>query len=84
MHQASGPLHIKFRIVHNFMASATETELGLIFEIFKKTISIRTTIAVMLHPQPPTPVATYNSIVNIIVMGRPNKNIKITLYDKHC
>ena len=43
-----------------FMASATEAELGGLFEKYQKSTSMRTALAEMGHQQPPTPVAIDN------------------------
>ena len=51
------------------MASATEAELGGIFENCQETISIRTDLAEIGHPQQTTPVATDNTVANIIANG---------------
>ena len=50
----------------NVMASATEAELGGLFENCQKEISTRTTLADMGHQIPPTPVSTDNTAANRI------------------
>ena len=55
--------------MRNVMASATEAELGGFFENCQRVKSIRTALAEMGHPQPPTLVATYNTVTNRIVNG---------------
>ena len=62
-------VHVEFRIMRNVMASATEAELGGLFEIFQKSTSMRTALADMGHLKPPTPVATDNTVANSIVNG---------------
>ena len=61
------------------MESATEAELGGLFEFFQKATSIRTTLAEMVHSQPPTPVAMDNTSANIImnVMSKQKRSISI-------
>ena len=49
------------------MASATEAELGGLFENCQKSTSMQTALADMGHQQPPTPVATDNTEENRIV-----------------
>ena len=49
------------------MASATEAELGELFAKFQKAISMRTSLAKMGHPHPPTQVVTDNTESNSIV-----------------
>ena len=51
------------------MASATEAELGGLFEIFQKANSMRTALADMGHQQPPTLVTTENVAAKSIVNG---------------
>ena len=51
------------------MASATEAELGGLFENFQKAKSMRTELADMDHQKPPTMVATYNTAGNSIFNG---------------
>ena len=49
------------------MESATEVELGGLFENCQKETSTRTALSEMGHQQPPTPAATYNTEEKIIV-----------------
>ena len=49
------------------MVSATEAELGGLFENFQKETSMRTALAEMGHQQPPTSMATDNTAAKIIV-----------------
>ena len=57
------------------MVSATEAELGGLFENYQKETSTRTALATMGHLQPPTPVATENTAENSTVSGTTKKNI---------
>ena len=50
-------VHVEFSMMINVMASATEAELGGLFENCQKVKSIWTTLSEMGHPKPPTPVA---------------------------
>ena len=51
------------------MESATESELGGLFENFQKATSMRTALAEMGHLQSPTLVSTDNIMANIIFNG---------------
>ena len=51
------------------MASATEAELGGLFEKCQKATSMRTELAEMGHQQLPTPTATDNTAANSIING---------------
>ena len=55
------------------MESATESELGGLFENFQKATSMRTDLAEMGHLQPPTLEVMYNTVENIIVNGTAKK-----------
>ena len=61
MPQANGPIHVEFSIMRNVMASSIEDELGGLFDNCQNYTSILTYLAQKGHPQPPTPVAIYNS-----------------------
>ena len=65
----NGPVHVECSIMRNVMASATEAELGSLFENCHKVTSMQTDLADMGHQQPLTPVATDNTAANIIVNG---------------
>ena len=69
MSPKNGPVHVECRIVINVMVSATEAELGGLFENCQKATSMRTAIAEMGHQQPPTLVATDDTAANSIVNG---------------
>ena len=74
----NGPVHVEFSIMRNVMESATESELGGLFENFQKEISTRTSIADMGHLQPPTSVTMDNTAANIIF----NRTAKQKILDK--
>ena len=59
-------------IMRNFMASASEAEYGALFNNTKESVSLRTTLHEMGHPQPPTPVEVDNSTAVVFA----NKQIK--------
>ena len=63
----NGPMHVECSIMINVMASATESELGGLFENCHKATSTRTALAEMGHQQPTTPVAKDNIAENSIV-----------------
>ena len=59
-------------IMCNVMASASEAKCGALFNNTKESVSLRTTLHKMGHPQPPTPVEVNNSTA----AGFANKKIK--------
>ena len=61
------------------MESSTEAELGGLFENFQKSTSTRTALAKMVHPQPPTLVATENTAAKIIINGTEKKSRSIDM-----
>ena len=65
----NGPVHIECSIMRNFMASATEAELGGLFEKCQKATSMRMDLVEMGHQRPPTPVTTDNTTANSIING---------------
>ena len=69
----NGPVHVEFRIIRNVMASATEAEMGGLFENCQKATSMRMALAKMFHPQPPTPVETENTAENSVINGIERK-----------
>ena len=60
MPSKNGLVHVKFSILRNVMASATEADLGGLFEIIQKATSMKTAFAEMGNQQPPTLAATDN------------------------
>ena len=67
------PVHVEFGIMKNVMESATESELGGLFENCQKATSTRTALADMGHQQPTPPAATENTAANSIVNGTAKK-----------
>ena len=63
------PVHVECSIIRNLMASATESELGGLFENYQKATSMGTILAEIVCQQPATPVETDNTAANIIVNG---------------
>jgi hypothetical protein len=59
-------------IMNAILASASEAEIGALFENTRKATMLRTTLEEMGYPQPPTPVQTDNSTA----CGIANDNIK--------
>ena len=57
------------------MASATEAEVGGLFENRDKATSMRTDLADMGQQQTPTLVASYNTAANSIVNGMERKKL---------
>ena len=60
----NGPLHVEYNVTRKGMASATEAELGGLFENCQEAASIRTDRTEMYHLQPPKQVATDNTAAN--------------------
>ena len=69
MPHKNASVHVEFSIMRNVIASATEAELGVLFENCQKATSMITALAEMGHQQTPTPVASDNAAVNSIVNG---------------
>jgi hypothetical protein len=59
-------------IMRNVMSSAAEAECGALFNNTKEAVPLRTSLAEMGHPQPPTPVDVDNSTT----VGFANTNMK--------
>jgi hypothetical protein len=59
-------------IMRNVMSSAAEAECGALFNNTKEAVPLRTSLAEMGHPQPPTPVNVDNSTT----VGFANTNMK--------
>ena len=78
------PVHVECSIMINVMASATEEELGGLFENCQKANSIRMYLAEMGHLQPPTLVTTKktaaNSIVNRAAKQKCSQEIYMRFY----
>ena len=78
------PVNVECSIMRNGMASDTEVELVGLFENWQKLTYMRTALAEMVHSQPPTPVATYNtaeiSIVNKTVKQERSRSIDKRFY----
>ena len=70
-----GPVDVECSIMRNVMESATESELGGLFENFQKKTSTRTALAEMGHQQSPTPLPTDNTMANSIVNGKAKQKI---------
>ena len=61
------------------MASATEAELGGLFENCQKMTVMRTSLAEMGHQQPPAPVTMDNTATNIIFNGAAKRKYLYSL-----
>ena len=64
----NGPLPV-YSILINVIASATEAELGGLFEDCHKLIFMRMFLSEMGHPQTPTPMEMDNTSANSIING---------------
>ena len=57
----NGPVHVVCQILRNVMSSTAEAKLVALLDTCKDATAIRTALAEMGWPQPPTPVQTDNS-----------------------
>ena len=66
------------------MASATEEELGGLFENCQKATAMRKNLAEMVHQQPTTPVVMdnieANSIINVTAKQKISRAINMRIY----
>ena len=80
----NGPLHAECRTLRNVMASAAEAELGALFHNGQVAAPIRTCLAEMGFPQPPTPLKTDNStaagIINSSIRQKKSKAMDMRFY----
>jgi hypothetical protein len=80
----NGPVHVPCTILKVVVSSAAEAEFGALFYNGKEATWLRTTLADMGHPQPPTPIHTDNScaagIANNTVKQRRSKAIDMRFY----
>ena len=60
--QLNNPIHVECKYLRHVVSSAVEAEVGGIFHHFQATIPLRNTLIDMVHPQPPTPIKTDNTI----------------------
>ena len=70
----NGPVAVNAKIIKNVMSSASEAEIGALYMNAKDAVPMRTTLAEMNHPQPPTPIRTDNSTANGIVNSTIRQN----------
>jgi hypothetical protein len=68
----NGAIPIISMILKHVMSSAAEAEIGSVFLNAKEATILRTTLIEMGHPQPPTPLQTYNTTD----MGYSNDKLK--------
>jgi hypothetical protein len=68
----NGVILIISAILKHVMSSAAEAEIGSVFLNTKEATILRTTLEEMGHPQPPTPLQTYNTTAT----GYSNDKIK--------
>jgi hypothetical protein len=80
----NGPIHVPSSIMRVVLSSATEAEMGALFYNAKDAAWLRTTLADLGHPQPPTPIQTDNAcaagIINDTVKQRRSKAIDMRFY----
>ena len=80
----NGALHIHSSIMRNVMASSAEAEVGAAYLGAQEACGLRTTLADMGYPQPPTPIITDNNvaqgILNDTVKQKRSKAIDMRFY----
>jgi hypothetical protein len=80
----NGPVHTPCSIMRVVLSSATEAELGALFYNAKDAAWLRTSLAELGYPQPPTPIQTDNAcaagILNETVKQRRSKAIDMRFY----
>jgi hypothetical protein len=67
--QHNGPLLTLSAILKIIVLSAAEAEIGALFSNAKEGINIRNILKEIDHPQPATPMQTYNTTVHGIIRG---------------
>jgi hypothetical protein len=80
----NGPLFTISRIMRNVMGSAAEAEIGATYINGTEAVPIRTTLAELGHPQPPTPMQVDNStaegFANDTIKQKRSKAIDMRFY----
>ena len=80
----NGAVQTVVNILKNVMSSAQEAETAGLYHNLRECVPIRTTLAEMGHPQPPTPVQTDNScatgIANGMIRQRRSKAMDMRFY----
>jgi hypothetical protein len=80
----NGPIFTISRIMRNVMGSAAEAEIGATYINSQEAIPIRTTLAELGHPQPPTPMQVDNStaegFANGTIKQKQSKAIDMQFY----
>ena len=72
MTRLNGPIYTVSKIMSHVIASADEAEIGATFINGQESITIRSTLEELGHPQPPTPIFVDNSTAD----GFANETIK--------
>eukprot|EP00957_Ditylum_brightwellii_P052721 3996724-Ditylum_brightwellii.AAC.1 len=80
----NGPVLVLLQILRNVMTSATEAELGTLFENAKEAVTLHTMLNKLGHCQPATIIQVDNStahgIVNSNIQQQKSKAIGVSLY----
>jgi len=80
----NGAIHINSSIMNNVMASATEAEVGALFQNAQDGCTFRQCLLFLGHPQPATPIQTDNAcaegIINDTVKQKRSKAIDMRFY----
>ena len=70
----NGPIAVNAKIIKNVMSSASEAKIGALYMNTKDAVPMRTTLAELDHPPPPSPIQTDNSTANGIVNSTIQQN----------
>jgi hypothetical protein len=65
----NGEILIINKVVKHVMSSAAESEIGAVFINAKEGAVLRTALEKLGHPQPPTPMETYNTTAKGYING---------------
>ena len=70
----NGPVAVNAKIIKNVMSSASKAKIGALYMNATIAVPMRTILAELGHPQPPTPIQTDNSTANGIVNSTIRQN----------
>ena len=63
----NSPVAVKAKLIKNLMSSASAAEIGELYIKAKHAVPMRTALAKLGHPRPPTPIQIDNSTANGII-----------------
>ena len=70
----NGSISVLAKVMKMVLASAAEAEIGALYMNARNAVPLRTTLAELGHPQPPTPLCTDNSTANGIMNSTIKQN----------